>query len=197
MSEKSSLTRLNPASYERVPWKNGGGVMINIVSVYRAGAAGKSWNDIAWRFSRTAIVAPAPFSDFSGFDRAQVVIAGRGLVLETAGGEIDLREPFQPVLYPGEAPIASRLEDGPVEVVNLIADRELVSVSLSVLRLGAALELPPGEHVVYAAEATATLRIDGSAETLAHDHALLLRLTEPMTLHGESGAVVIGSVKRR
>src|SRR5262245_30603214 len=103
------ITPIDPAQYRRTPWKNGGGVTIDIAE------------DDGWRFGRTPITAPGPFSDYTGFDRAQVLVSGCGLVLETPDGEIDVRTPFKPVTFAGETPIVSRLEAGPVEVVNLIA----------------------------------------------------------------------------
>ena len=44
-----------------------------------------------------------------------MLIAGRGLVLDTPDGEIDVRRPFRPVRFAGETRIVSRLEAGPVE----------------------------------------------------------------------------------
>ena len=51
-------------------------------------------------------------------------------------GEIDVRAPFRPVRFAGETPIVSRLEAGPVEVVNLIGDRSRVALDLAVLGPG-------------------------------------------------------------
>ena len=76
-----------------------------------------------WRFGRTPITAAGSFSDYTGFDRMQVLVAGSGLVLETPDGEIDVRTPFKPVRFAGETRIVSRLEAGPVEVINLMGDR--------------------------------------------------------------------------
>src|SRR6185503_837840 len=112
------------------------------------------------------------FSDYTGFDRAQVLVAGRGLVLQTPNGEIDVREPLRPVAFAGEMPIVSRLEDGPVEVVNLIGNRARVRIDLQVLRAGAALGRSAGTHIVYAAHGPVTLAIDGAPQRLAADHAL-------------------------
>jgi environmental stress-induced protein Ves len=66
------ITPLDPAGYRRTPWKNGGGVTVDIAE-----------HEDAWRFGRTPITTSGPFSDYSGFDRAQVLVAGRGLVLQT------------------------------------------------------------------------------------------------------------------
>ena len=98
--------RLSPRHYVRFPWKNGAGLTTDIAARYREGEANGDWSAVLWRFGRTAIVAPGPFSDLAGFDRWQAVVAGRGLKLDTPGGEVDLGEAFVPKRYPGEAPIA-------------------------------------------------------------------------------------------
>jgi len=82
----SRLTPLKPEDYRRIPWKNGAGVSVDI-------AVGEGESEI-WRFGRTPITTDGPFSDYSGFDRLQVLVAGRGLVLQTPGGEIDVRRLF-------------------------------------------------------------------------------------------------------
>jgi len=192
--DEIALTRLDPASYARAPWKNGGGVTIDIAALYSEGAAPGSWSNVIWRLGRTAIVTPAPFSDLSGHDRQQVVVAGRGLVLDTPGGEIDLREPFRPVGYDGGLLIVSRLEDGPVEVVNLIADRQRARIALSVLSEGSVILLQPGTHIVYAATGPVAIAVESNAFALAHDHALRIDAGRPVKLHGEGGRGLIASI---
>src|SRR6266436_1004203 len=153
------ITRLDPAQYRRTPWKNGGGTTIDIAR-----------QDDVWRFGRTPITAPGPFSDYTGFDRLQVLVAGRGLVLETPTGEIDVRAPFRPVRFAGETPIKSRLEAGPVEVVNLIGARSAVRIALEVLKRDVLQAAEPGTHIAYAADGAAALEIDGKGHRLAPDH---------------------------
>ena len=89
--DRALIARLDPGRYLRTPWKNGGGVSIDIAS-----------DGEVWRFGRTPITAAGPFSDYTGFDRMQVLVAGGGLVLETPDGEIDVRRPFRPVRFAGE-----------------------------------------------------------------------------------------------
>ena len=177
------ITPLDPAGYRRTPWKNGGGVTVDIAE-----------HEDAWRFGRTPITTPGPFSDYSGFDRAQVLVAGRGLVLRTPDGEIDVRTPFKPVAFAGETSIVSRLESGPVEVVNLIGNRAKVRIDLQVLHAGAAMGRSAGTHIVYAAHGSATLAIDGAAHRLAADHALRLDVGSPTMVACTGGVLLLGSV---
>lgn len=174
---------LGPQDYRRTPWKNGGGVTTDIAQ-----------DGEIWRFSRTPIAAPGPFSDYAGFDRMQVLVAGRGLVLETPDGEIDVRAPFKPVRFPGELAIASRLEAGPVEVLNLLGDRARVGLDLAVLDAGVSRHLGPGLHIAYCPDGSAVVQLEKERHALAADHALRLEQAEAALLACESGRIVLGSV---
>ncbi len=191
------LTPLDPARFRQTPWKNGGGVTIDIADAYRPGVAPGSWQGMIWRLGRTAIVTPGPFSDLSGFERLQLVIVGRGLVLETPDGEIDLRQPFVPVRYDGGTPITSRLENGPVEVVNLIADQTLCAIDLRPLGGGDTARLEPGTHVLYGPGAAAAGRIGDRDWALAAGRALLIDATAAVDLTVARGAPLLASITPR
>ena len=57
----NAVARLDPKAYRRTPWKNGGGVTIDIADDYAPGTPPGSWSGMLWRFGRTQIVTPAPF----------------------------------------------------------------------------------------------------------------------------------------
>ena len=177
------LTLLDPASYLRTPWKNGGGTTVDI-----------AFSGDVWRFGRTPIVQPGPFSDYAGFDRVQVLVSGSGLVLETPQGEIDVRQPFRPVRFAGETPIVSRLEAGPVEVVNLIGARAQVRVDIAVLDEDRTLLLQPGTHIVYSPHGDAAVAVQGNERKLASDYALRLDIPVPTRLSGRVGCLLVGSI---
>jgi environmental stress-induced protein Ves len=177
------ITPLDPAGYRRTPWKNGGGVTVDIAE-----------HEDAWRFGRTPITTSGPFSDYSGFDRAQVLVAGRGLVLQTPDGDIDVRTPFKPVSFAGETKIVSRLESGPVEVVNLIGNRAKVRIDLQVLRAGATLGRSAGTHLIYAPQGPAALAIDGAPYRLSADHALRVEVARPTMVACTEGVLLLGSI---
>ncbi len=177
------ITRLDPADYRRTPWKNGGGVTVDIAE-----------DGDVWRFGRTPITAPGAFSDYSGFDRLQVLVAGRGLVLQSPDGEIDVRTPLKPVRFAGEVRIMSRLESGPVEVVNLIGERAKVQIDLQVLQAGASLGRSAGTHIVYAASGPAALTVEREAHRLRADHALRIEISRPTMIACTEGVLLLGSV---
>jgi environmental stress-induced protein Ves len=193
----ASFTPLAPESFRRTPWKNGGGVTIDIADAYRERAVPGSWEGMIWRFGRTSIVAPGPFSDLSGYERLQLVIAGSGLVLETPAGAIDLRRPFKPVRYDGGTPIVSRLENGPVEVVNLIADRALYEIDLIVATTGENAVLSAASHVIYAPENAFTGSCDGKPVRIEPGHALLIEARITVSLKAETGLAVVATIAQR
>jgi environmental stress-induced protein Ves len=176
----NAVTRLDPNAYRRTPWKNGGGVTIDVADDYAPGAEPGSWSGMLWRLGRTRIETPAPFSDLSGFDRILTVIGGRGLWLDIEGGiSLDVREPLRPVRFRGEDRIVSRLEAGPVTVLNLLADRTTYDIDVAILGGGDARPLDATVSIVYALEDSAVaidqsyplatdeaLRVDGAASSL-------------------------------
>lgn len=192
------ITALDPAGYRRTPWKNGGGVTIDIADEYKPGVTQGAWEGVIWRFGRTGASLPrTPFSDLSGHDRILAVVVGRGVVLETPDGELDVREPFRPVRFAGETPIVSRLEAGPVEVVNLIGDRTAVALDMAFLDPGAARSLGAGCHVVYAATEPVTLTCGGQRRDLAADHALRIEATDAAALRCDAGRALVASITYR
>ena len=188
------LTPINPAAFRHTPWKNGGGVTIDVAEAVLPGFAPGSWEGMVWRFGRTAIMKPGPFSDLSGFDRAQVLVSGSGLVLETPEGEIDVRQPFRPVRFAGETTIVSRLEAGPVEVVNLLGDRSRVSIDLSCLAAGATNSRPAGIHIIYAAATPCDLAIDGNPCEIAGGHAVRVDAGEDFTVASRLGTAIVATI---
>ncbi len=188
------ITRLDPQSYRRTPWKNGGGVTVDIADAYRPDVAPGSWEGMLWRFGRTQIVAPGPFSDLSGYDRILTVIGGRGLVLEVAdGAALDVRAPLMPVRFPGETRITSRLEAGPVEVMNLMADRTH-TIDVAILSGADTRSLASGVHVLYAPIGPASFAIDGESHSLAADHALRVDTDAGFSLAHAAGTLAVASV---
>ncbi len=168
----SAPVLLDPAHYRRTPWKNGGGVTIDIAAAYRAGGDAAGWNNMLWRFGRTRIERPGPFSDLSGYDRVLAVIEGRGLVLHPRDrAPLEAREPFVPVRFPGEWAIASDLTDGPVGVLNLIADRARYAIDLEFPAVGAAATVWGAACIALALD-DAVLEFGGRTTSLARDFAL-------------------------
>jgi len=191
------LTPLPPESFRSKPWKNGGGVTHDIADASRPGADPAGWEGMVWRLGRTAIVQPGPFSDLTGYERLQAVIVGSGLVLEGASGEIDLRRPFTPVRYDGGLPLVSRLENGPVEVVNLIVDRAMCRADLAAPEPGETLALAPAIHILYAPGEAVTARCGSEAIALPAGHALRIDAEADGSLTVEAGRALLATIRLR
>lgn len=176
------ITPLDPTRYVRTPWKNGGGVTTDI-----------AFDGDVWRFSRTPITAPGPFSDYTGFDRQQVLVAGSGLVLQTPSGDIDMRRPFRPARFAGETPIVSRLEAGPVEVINLMGERSKVRLDLAVLEAGSQRRLGPGIHIAYCPAGRAALRLADETHDLQSDGGLRIEDLDSVATCS-TGLIILGSI---
>ena len=186
-----TLTRLDSACYRRTPWKNGGGVTVDIAGAFVPGIAPGAWDGVIWRFGQTRIERPGPFSDLSGFDRLLAVVEGQGLVLHPVGAPaLDVRARFHPVRFPGEWRIESELEDGPVAVVNLMADRRRAALDLRFAAAGnTPLAFEPGTLVLYAAAGAATVELRGDAIELAPTDAVQVESDEPIAITLRSGVI--------
>lgn len=192
-----AFTLLDPAQYRRTPWKNGGGVTIDIAGAYRPGADPAGWDGMIWRLGRTRIERPGPFSDLSGHDRILAVVEGRGLVLHAERrAPLDVREPFAPVRFPGEWRIVSELTAGPVGVVNLIADRSLCAIDLSFPAAGSGASVSGARCIILALD-DAVLGIGAEALPLRRDHALDAGDTAALDFTLRSGRVAVAVVRAR
>jgi environmental stress-induced protein Ves len=186
---------LDPRAYRRTPWKNGGGVTIDIACAYHPGTSSDDWNGIVWRFGRTRIERPGPFSDLSGYDRILSVIEGRGLVLRReAAPEIDVREAFRPVSFPGEWSIESKLEAGAVGVLNLITDRRSARGEVRFLSAGEGGVLDTDIIIAYAPRGQSSFLVETQRFDLRADEAILIRSRGVVSMQQEAGISAIAAV---
>ncbi|WP_439373548.1 HutD/Ves family protein [Bradyrhizobium sp. PMVTL-01] len=188
-------TLLKPEQYTRSPWKNGGGILTDIAGAHRADSPVKDWDSLLWRFASTPIVTPGPFSHMPGIDRLQMVVKGRGLVLKSPTQQFDEREPFTTVRFSGELEIVTVLEEGPVEVVNLMARRGAAEIELVALRELGERPLPPGTHLVYAVSGACSIRLNGEGFVVPDGSTLKVELTEASGLALVSGLAVLASIQ--
>lgn len=193
----TSIRFLSPADYRRTPWKNGGGVTIDIADEYLPGAPAGGWDAMVWRFGRTRIVEPGPFSDLSGFDRLLAVIDGSGLVLHPEGAPpLDVQQPFRPVRFPGDWRIVSELTAGPVGVMNLLADRRMAKIDLRFLRAAERCAAPGGIVIAHAAAGEVACTIGGAPHRLADDHAVRFEAPGETDVTVSRGILAVASIVR-
>jgi environmental stress-induced protein Ves len=164
------LTHLKPADYRVMPWKNGGGTTTEIM-VEPGGAA----TGYDWRLSIADVAQSGPFSDFSGYDRAIMLVEGAGfnLTFDQAPAQ-SVARCFDPVRFDGAWQTDCTLIDGPVRDFNLIVRHgtpallevhrllpgaePLTTAELMILHLFHGQVSACGSHLA----AGETLRIDGA-----------------------------------
>ena len=72
---------LRASDHRRMPWKNGGGMTVEIA----VSPEGAGIEDFDWRVSMAFVEQDGPFSIFPGIDRTLAVLSGDGIVLHIAG----------------------------------------------------------------------------------------------------------------
>jgi environmental stress-induced protein Ves len=73
-----------PTQFKTVPWKNGKGETIEM-----AINSGGTLNNFDWRLSMASVVEDGIFSNFSGYTRNLILIAGDGINLQHNDSKID------------------------------------------------------------------------------------------------------------
>jgi uncharacterized protein len=131
---------IRPSEYRIMPWKNGGGVTTEIF-------ASPSSGDFDWRVSIAMVNEDGPFSNFNGYERHIMTLAGEGMRIEIEGrGWFDL-EPFRPFSFSGDMRASGALLNGPVLDFNLMVRRDFGRGVLSFLNCNAGHRLGSGQSV--------------------------------------------------
>jgi environmental stress-induced protein Ves len=127
---------IRQSSFRTTPWKNGAGVTHEAVRVPADGAI------FHWRVSVATIAASGPFSDFSGYRRCMVLLAGAGVELRFADGtRASLREVGALIAFDGGLAAHCELWAGECTDLNLMVSAALPAPRVRVLRLTGTLAL--------------------------------------------------------
>jgi uncharacterized protein len=144
---------LRANSYQRMPWKNGGGTTTEIFK--STGVDGQ----VHWRLSIADVASDGPFSEFPGIDRWIMMVEGKGMELTISGlGTRRIEKPFEPLAFSGDAKTDCRLIDGPIRDFNLMVARGHAQGGLEVVTLSA------GETRTFEREVAALHVLDGCVE---------------------------------
>ncbi|MBL8519546.1 MAG: HutD family protein [Betaproteobacteria bacterium] len=195
------FSHLTSDRYLRQPWKNGGGSTLEI-------ARGELEGRMLWRMSIATVAASGPFSDFSGYRRTIMLLAGAGVVLrfeDAPDQRID--RPHVPFDFDGGRAVQGDLIDGPAEDFNLMVDSARATGTLAVLDLGAApLTVTLNHDVALVFVLSGAVQIDASGqrfdlaerETLRIDHhgPILTGVTLSLAAGGAAGQVALIGIDR-
>ena len=104
-----------------MPWKNGGGETIEIMT----SPDGAALDAFDWRLSMAHVSRAGPFSLFPEIDRTLSVIAGAGLRL-TVGAypPVNLGPTSTPFSFRGDIATDCTLIDGPIDDLNVMTRRD-------------------------------------------------------------------------
>lgn len=120
-------TRLGPNDFIDMPWKNGGGVTLEL---YRL--PGVPGSDFGLRVSMARVGQSGPFSFFPNIDRILMLLEGTGFNLDMNGQLKTLDTPFVPLAFCGEESVACTLLEGECLDFNLMVDRRWGRADLQV-----------------------------------------------------------------
>lgn len=117
-----------PASYQEVPWRNGLGKTLVLLSEPIPGSEA-----FAWRLSIAGVASNGPFSRFDDCDRILILLDGKGMTLTHGNGQIDeLRARFSQAQFPGDVETIATLHAGPVRDFNVMCHRHHSSAKVTV-----------------------------------------------------------------
>jgi environmental stress-induced protein Ves len=155
-----SLRVVRAADQPVLPWRNGGGVTSEI-------AVGPG-TPFAWRASRALVASDGPFSDFSGYGRVLVLLAGRGMELRLGERGVVLAQPLDMVRFDGAASCDAHLLGGETEDFNWMVLRSAGEPTVEVVRGPRSVE-----GICFYALSAALLVVEGRAYRLEPSDALV------------------------
>lgn len=180
-AEHRLMRVLRAATYQRRPWKNGGGETAEII----VSPDGALFDSFDWRISMAHVAIPGPFSRFPGVDRTLNVIEGNGLILAFEDRPpVSLDRHSAPLSFSGDIPVDSRLSEGPVDDLNVMTRRDRCHhrVARHGLTMATRVQLSGKTTIVIAIGGTVEVLVDPQATTLAPKDALLLEAHEATAL---------------
>jgi environmental stress-induced protein Ves len=127
------VTVVRAADVRPRPWANGGGTTRELAVA----------DDGAWRISLADVDRDGPFSTFAGRQRLLTLVEGPVLDLQV-DGDAHVVEPQRPFAFPGDATAVASVPEGPVRVLNVVVDPEVVRPYVTVLELGRSSTFPLG-----------------------------------------------------
>jgi hypothetical protein len=176
---------LTPAGSRRVPWKNGLGATLEVVT--DASAPDGGWT---WRLSIADVPSRARFSAFPGIDRFIACLAGPGLDLERDGARRPVPREGGALAFAGEEPVTGEPLGPGVRDVNLMLRRDRWRGRMMLAR-GRALALDAPLVLAHVPEGFPALRArgaDGACELAAGN---ILVAEGRVEITGAPGSVVV------
>lgn len=178
-------------SHRRMPWKNGGGVTVEI-AVYPEGAPVDNFD---WRVSMATVASDGPFSIFPGIDRTLSVLEGDGIFLDVEEQTNILTHESAPLFFAADAHSSARLIGSAITDLNVMTRRGRFIHTVRRLPVGGTtLTQADGNPVLlFCAEGQVDLTFAGKTAKLEqHDCAVFINCDAlPLELKGKGTAYLI------
>jgi environmental stress-induced protein Ves len=175
-----------------VPWRNGGGVTREVVSV---GGSGRSRFD--WRVSIADVSETGPFSAFPGVSRIITVVEGEGMDLLIDGVEHVLG-PREPLSFDGASHTLCTRLAGPIRDLNVMvrSDRLCATVAVRDLSATRPIAITGSQVLVLLTGSAVVVGADGSRAELDRLDAVC-PVGEHVRLVEGSGRAAVVRIERR
>lgn len=116
------LQVIEPQQFKTIPWKNGLGETTEL-----AINDGGKLDSFDWRLSIASVINDGVFSDFCGYQRNLVLIAGQGLMLQHDAKIIDnLVNLLDIASFDGGCKTFGKLTDGAIKDFNIITNKQKI-----------------------------------------------------------------------
>lgn len=163
---------LKAKDHRRMPWKNGGGVTVE-VAIHPINA---SVDNFDWRISTATVANDGPFSTFPDIDRTLSVLQGNGIVLDVEGVETTLTRETAPFAFAADASSGARLIEGPITDLNVMTRRGNFAhqVTRIVTNDSVIVEAESGTVLIFCAEGNFELKSDNRIAHLDQHDCLIL-----------------------
>ena len=175
------------AELTAVPWRNGGGVTREVVSVGGSGPQG-----FDWRISIAEVNEPGPFSTFPGVDRIITVVEGEGMDLVIDGVEhtLGLHELLR---FDGASRSSCTRLAGPVRDLNVMTRRDRLSATVAIRDLSETrpIAVDGGQVLVLLTGSAVVVGADGSRAELHLLDAVCPRGEHVRLVEGSGRAAVV------
>jgi len=120
------ISIISPQEFKTMPWKNGRGETIEL-SINEGGTPEK----FDWRISMASVIEDGPFSDFSGYERALILVKGNGIsLLQDGNRTVELTKFLDVVKFDGSLKTSGILRSGPINDFNVIADKKKYQITV-------------------------------------------------------------------
>lgn len=160
-SEGVPDVRIVPArEFRSVAWNNGGGTTRDIDVLADADA-------VVARVSLASIERDGPFSDFTGYDRTIVLVAGAGATLHFGGGTVvGLDRIAEPFGFDGGDAVVARVPGGPVQAFNVMTRRDQLRHRVTAGSLTSPFDPPSSVAVRYVLVVVGSVAVAGLSGTV-------------------------------